>query len=1706
MRKSLSPVVVLLRCLLAAVLGIFLVSNQLYAQCGLSSFPGPGTPYTPTSSFQNTQPLGGGTYDEFNVVAGNIYSFDFTGLTAPVTGNYWDMTISTSSAIIQYNNSISPIQNSWTNGIGCPLTPAPYTSSTEWYANYTGTVRVNVSTWDAINGCQLWVSGEGSAVLSYKECTTTPDPGPGNNNWNVDVFATTDISLPSAIIGARYGTYVDNASGTNFITTNYWAQASNPSTAPGWTGCQMPNNNFVLRARREGFPCGAYNVVVNQAVNSILIFLNGTQIYSGANINSGVTVGQYALTNTDLLEIRTNDICNASGGVANVSVTPIAPLTVHGGTIGGVVNNANVCAGSPLGNFTNITSGSGGTAAYTNSAPISYKWELSTNGGASFTQVPGVNTDFWNSGTTIPSGATYVVKRITVDECGNQSPSNTITIFGVPLPNGSISPVSQTICPGGTATLTFDFNPGTPPFNIIYTNLLAGGNFPLNNLTNGATAQVSPSSNANYSFTSITDANGCVTTTGFTQNAAVIVTPPIVINNIIPSPSLCNGSSSGSIVINATGGQPPLSYSIDGGNTFQPGNTFNNLAVGNYNIVVKDNLGCSQAGGSVTIGQPSAITMSLTKTDASCAGVFDGTITVTASGGVPPYSYALNGGPVQASNVITGLQTGTYVVDVYDSHNCLDTQSITINPSYVVTLDTLATSDISCNGQGNGTIVVQLTGGIPTYQYSINGFTFQNSGTFTGLSSSNYIVIGRDSKGCTASFNVDITQPAPLIIAIDSIANVTCANSGNGGIYTSVSGGTPGYTYLWSNAGVNTPNDLNISGGTYNVTVTDANNCTATNGATVGSPAALSLNIALHNNPFCNNDSSGAILLTANGGVAPYAYAWSNGATTQDLDSLGAGTYVATVTDINGCQNTISQTLTNPTALVASVVSTNVTCAGANDGTAGVTASGGNPPYTYLWSNFNVTSSITSLSGGEYVVIISDHSGCQLRDSVNVSEPTPIIFTTNVTNISCFNANDGSVTTSVTGGTQPYSYAWSNGATTSNLSSLSGGPITGTVTDANHCSASVSLNIINPLRIAPVFVINNVTCFGDTTGAIHTTVSGGTPGYTYSWTGGATTADLSNLTPATYYVTITDSRSCTTSDSAVVTSPGALYTSGILKNVSCHGLCDGYIFTTPYGGTLPYTYRWSNGYSTENVDLLCGGSYYLTLTDANGCQVASLYIIHEPAQLTETINTTNVSCFGNCNGSLASVPSGGTTPYQYLWSNFGTDSMQSSLCAGKYTLLLTDSNGCHLNDTVDLTQPSQIVIAGSVTNVACSGFNTGAISLNISGGVSPFTFAWSNGATTQNLTGLTAGTDTVVVTDAHGCSETAIFVVAQREVIHTTVSLYQPRCAGGNDGFISVVVTGGVIPYTYAWSTTPTQVGATATNLVAGTYILTVTDSVSCSATISANLDNPAPITVTTPNVNSRCYNNPNGTVIALASGGFPPYNYTLNGVFQTSDTFTGLGPAHYVVLVMDANGCQGTGSFNISATSPLSVSLSVTDQRILTGMETQLSAVAVSDTTITGYIWTPIAIDSVDVFDYSGCGDSANCSTPYVRPPFTTVFTVRVMNADSCFATDTVTVYVDNEPGEFRPTAFTPNGDGLNDRFSLTFLGASKIEVTIYNRWGEKVYYNPNQTNSLNASDGWDGTDHGKESPLDTYVYQANVTYFNGVVKKITGTVALIR
>lgn len=1625
---------------------------------------------------------------------------------------------------------------------------------------------------------------------------------------------------------------------------------------------------------------------------------------SGSAVATGATVTLTPTASTSYY-VRAEGTCNTS----NCAFTPV---TVNDSSVvaSSITGSAAVCIGSS----TNLTAVGGilGVGA-------TWNWYSSSCGG-----VPE------GTGSTItvsPTVATTYYLR--AEGLCNTTVCIPFTVNVNPLPNGSISG-SVTVCNGVDTAITFNFAVGTAPFTVVYTD---GTNvFTKNNVNDGDTANVLPANTTTYTIQQITDNNGCIRNTGFLGAATVTVAPLPVVNNVSVQDVLCNGGNTGAITITASNGTPAYTYSNDNGLTYQSNNVFTGLIAGTYPLFIQDALACvSNPVYNVIVGEPAVLTHTATPQNASCDNVFDGTITVSVSGGVTPYTYSLNGGPTQPGNVFNGLAAGTYTVLVTDDNACTNSSTVTIDTAYAVYASLVSQTPVSCFGGVDGTVTVELTGGVPPYAYSINGVQFVSSPTFTGLASGNYVVTLRDSKGCTDFVNVTITQPSQLQAQIDSVFNIGCNGASSGAIYITVSGGNPTYNFLWSNGAI-TEDVTGLVAGTYNVAITDSKGCTASVGATISQPLPLFLNIASYRDLLCYNDSSGTIDITANGGVPPYSFVWSNGETTEDIYGLVPGTYSATVTDANGCQETISQsiveptqlastisstqvlcaggangsvdldvtggttpynyvwnngaitqdlaavsggtytvviydangcsivnstivteappitlsvsvtnvlcngaatgsvtltvnggvspydytwsngastqnltgltagtyevtvkdannctatisatvtqpsamvmnssvvsvgcaggadgsvditvqggvfpytyswsngavtedinnvsggtfdvtvtdanlctitatfTITEPTAITSSVAGTDVTCNGANNGEADLTVSGGTTPYNFLWSTFQGSEDISGLDGGLYYVIITDANGCEKKDSVFIDEPTALVLTTVVTNISCFNANDGAIDLTVTGGSPAYTYAWSNGPTTQDLSSLPGGLYVVTVTDTQNCTATTSATIVNPTAIYANFIVKNPLCNGDTTGRIDLIGSGGTPPYVYAWSNGATTEDLINLGAGTYVVTITDSRNCSFVDSAVVTEPGQIFTSGVVKNVTCYGLADGFVDITAYAGTLPYSYLWSTGQSTEDIFNIPGGNYYVTVTDANGCQAVSLYIITEPQPLGISLVKTDVTCYGAATGTLAVIPTGGSRPYYYLWNTFDTDSSLAGITAGHYVVQLTDSNGCFIYDSIDVNQPTEIRISGVVTDAVCFGSSTGSIDVTVSGGTTAYTFSWSDGSTTEDLNNVSAGPYILTVTDANGCLKTATFTVGEGVQIISNLSSYDPICHGGNTGSATAITTGGVQPYVYAWSNTKTSISIG--NLVAGTYTLTVTDAESCTATASVLVNDPAPILVTANAQNAKCFNVANGTVAIGVTGGFAPYTYLLNGNGQASDSgsivFNNLPADDYLLIVTDVNGCQGTANFTVASPGQITVDLQVTEQVILTGMNTQLIATATSTVPVVNYYWSPDSLPN-PVFDYSLCGDPTNCPNPYVAPRTTTTFTVTVMNSDSCYASDTVTVQVLNQPSAFLPTAFTPNGDGMNDRFEFDILGAINIDVEVYDRWGQRIYANPSQVNGINNQNGWDGTLNGKPAPFDTYVYQLKVTYFDNVTKAFSGTVTLMK
>jgi hypothetical protein len=672
---------------------------------------------------------------------------------------------------------------------------------------------------------------------------------------------------------------------------------------------------------------------------------------------------------------------------------------------------------------------------------------------------------------------------------------------------------------------------------------------------------------------------------------------------------------------------------------------------------------------------------------------------------------------------------------------------------------------------------------------------------------------------------------------------VLCFGNSSGAVDLSVTGGTAPYAYLWSNGA--TSEDLtNIAAGTYDVTITDGNGCTITSSVTITEPTAALGATTTQTDVLCFGNSTGAIDLTINGGTAPYAYLWSNGATTEDLAGITAGTYSVTITDANGCTTTASVTIAEPTAtLAASTTQTDVLCFGNSTGAVDLSVTGGTAPYTYLWSNGATSEDLNNVAAGTYSVSITDANGCSMTASVTITEPTATLgATTTQTDVLCFGNSTGAVDLSVTGGTAPYTYGWSNGATTEDLSNVAAGTYSVTITDANGCSMTSSVTIAEPTAtLGASTTQTDVLCFGNTTGAVDLSVTGGTAPYTYGWSNGATTEDLAGITAGTYTVTITDANGCTTTASVTITEPTAtLGATTTQTDVLCFGNSSGAVDLSVVGGTAPYTYLWSNGATTEDLSNVAAGTYNVTITDGNGCTITSSVTITEPtATLAATTTQTDVLCFGNSSGAVDLSVVGGTAPYAYLWSNGATTEDLAGITAGTYSVTITDANGCTTTASVTITEPTATLGATTTqTDVLCFGNSTGAIDLTINGGTAPYAYLWSNGATTEDLAGITAGTYTVTITDANGCSmTTSVTITEPTATLSATTTQTDVLCFGNSTGAVDLSVTGGTAPYTYLWSN-----GATSedlNNVAAGTYSVSITDANGCSMTASVTITEP---------------------------------------------------------------------------------------------------------------------------------------------------------------------------------------------------------------------------------------------------------------------------
>ncbi|MBL0134203.1 MAG: hypothetical protein IPP79_09405 [Chitinophagaceae bacterium] len=1254
---------------------------------------------------------------------------------------------------------------------------------------------------------------------------------------------------------------------------------------------------------------------------------------------------------------------NASGCISvttafTINAVPVGPSAINSTSSNATCgnNNGSITLGVVTGGtapFTYSFDGSAftGTINYINLVAGNHTVVVSDANGCTYTSTVVVNN---------ATGAT-VIATSTNSTCGN--------------PNGSI-----------TATGTG----GTTP----YQYSIDGVNFQAAAIFTGV-------SSGTYTIT-IKDANGCINTT----TATVLNTAGATVTAISANSSC--GNSNGSITATGVGGTAPYQYSIDG-TTFQASNVFAGLAAGTYTITIRDASNCTSTT-SLTITNSTGATVSTTSSNSTC-GNNNGSITATGNGGTAPYQYSIDGTNFQASNNFAGLAAGTYTVSIKDANGCINTTSVTIANTTGASI-TIAGTNSTC-GSNNGSITATGTGGTAPYQYSIDGTTYQASNIFTALAAGSYTIYIKDANNCVQSTTILLTNIAGATVT--AVAASSTCGAANGSITATGTGGTAPYQYSINGITFQAGNVFaGLNAGNYTITIKDANNCINTVAVTVNNIAGATVS-ATTTNGTCGN-ANGTITATGNGGTAPYQYSIDgiNFQAAANFTGLSAGTYTITIKDANNCINTSSVIVSNSNGATVTASSTNSTC-GNNNGSITANGTGGLSPYQYSIDgiNFQASAVFNALSAGNYTITIKDANNCISTVSVTVSNTSGAIVAAISTNASC-GVNNGSITATGTGGTTPYQYSI-DGTTfqaSNNFTALAAGTYTITIKDANNCTSTTIVTIVNTNGATITGTSTNTTCNGNT-GTITLTGAGGLTPYQFSIDGINFQAgnNFTGLAAGNYIATIKDANNCTNTVSIIVlTTTGATVTA-TPTNSSCD-IANGIIIATGTGGASPYQYS-IDGINFQNSNSFTGlsaGSYTISIKDANGCiNTTTATIINIPGA-TVTATSTNSHC-GNGDGSITATGNGGTSPYQYSidGTNFQNTNSFTGLNAGSYTVTIKDANGCLHTTTVIVANTAGATVSGTSTNSTCGNAN-GTITATGTGGTAPYQYSidGTNFQPGANFNSLIAGNYTITIKDANNCTSTFDVIVNNTPGATVTATSTSSSCGNAN-GTITATGLGGSSPYQYSIDGTTFQASPNFTGLAAGTYTISIKDANNCINTTTVIVTNSNGATVTASNTSSTC-GNANGTITATGTGGTTPYQYSIDGInFQSSNVFNGLAAGNYTVTIKDANNC--TNGIAVTITNIAGASVTATNNNSTCGNNN-------GTITATGTGGTAPYQYSIDGINYQASNNFTGLAAG--------TYTLSIKDASNC--TSSISITITNSNGATVSATSTNSNCGNNN------------------------------------------------------------------------------
>jgi|GEM_PF-444134 len=1523
-----------------------------------------------------------------------------------------------------------------------------------------------------------------STICSEGTFTVNPANGSGNvipvgisYTWGAPT-----ISPPAALTGTSAQSTPQTSISQTLTNSTFTAATATYSVTPTTlNACSGPAFNVIVTVNPKPTVHAVSNIIVCSGE------LITQQVFSG-----DVSGSIYNWTNNDtsigLVASGTGPIpaftavnTTALPVIATITITPIADGCVGLSKTFTITVNP-IPTVNPIADVNLCNNESASAISFTgNIAGASYSWVNDT---------PTIGLSASGNGnipvfTAINNGTTAVTAIITITPtaggCTGSTSSFSITVHPTPT---IAPPLSQEVC-NGLQTAAIIFNGAVANTIYSWTNnttsigLAANGTGDIlpfatvNNGTNAVTATI----------TVTPQVNGC---SGTPETFTIQVNPSPIVVFSPGNQSICSGSQTVEVNLSST----------------TSGATFTWTAVQPAGITGVQTSGTSQIPVQVLLNStniPIVVSYSaviLSNSATNCFGnAYEYTITVNPE----PSVISLQEDSICSKNAFTvNPQDGNG--NTVPANTLYTWNEPVINPAGAITGGSAQNIPQSVISQ----TLTNITDNVATARYSVTP-----SGDCPGLAFDVVVTVYPSPKVQFSEPNQIICSgetSLPVILSSVTTGNITYnwvadIPSGISGATATGTGAIDVQTLVNS-----TSNPLTV---TYTATATlnDGISCPGmpSDYTITVNPGLITSSILSNYNGFnisISGSNDGWIDLTVTGSSGVYSYLWSgpNGftASTQDISNLFTGAYTLSLSDGICDPIILNFILIDPVEiLIQEDLSSHVNMLCNGDSTGVIRIDITQPslaPYDYVLTRQNgdvvenvqnisdIQYSFTGLTAGTYNITVTDATGnFKTISGMIITESDLISVTINAQlNVTCPGGNNGSASATASGGTGTLSYSWSTipEQTTATATGLAAGIYSATVTDANGCSVSIPVNITEPAEIiTSVSFQTDILCFGESTGSVAVTASGGTGVLSYLWNTipVQNTPVASGLAAGTYLVTVTDANSCSKVQTVTLTQPAESLISSITSsnNVSCFGANDGNASVLARGGTAPYSYLWNTVpvQTTASAIDLVAGNYVVTVTDAKDCVSTSSIFITEPTQIMAFISAqTNVICSGNNTGSATVTASGGVGALSYLWNTVPAQISPTAtgLATGDYAVTVTDANNCTVLIPVTITEPNAIITSISTqTNVPCFGESTGSATVAGSGGIGTLSYSWNTipVQSTPTATGLIAGTYQVTVTDANACFKIQEVVITQPdEIVISTENKKDVTCAGSSNGEINILVTGGSGAYSYSWTKNNISFATTQdlSGIGPGVYVVLVSDANGCgpkSATFSVS-EPPVLVVSLISKTNIICYGEATGAITVGVTGGTAlevlpgvfDYLYAWtgsNGYTNTGRDLTNIPAGTYQLTVTDALGC--TNQLTVIITQPAELVINYTTTPVICYGSNNASITLTVSGGVTPYQiqWSNLGtgllqqdlaagVYVVTVTDAIGCQKVVSVDIPEAP-----VFTINpVVKNVSCFGAKDGSITLNFRGGV--PPVTLAWSDGSPEGTARNNLGPGTYSVTI--------------------------------------------------------------